>query len=329
MIAHRSLLAAFVARRREVTAAIVRRAYREIEAVPLRRTLPPRRIGWAVAATSIGVGLAMGVPRLDVRWPLPSLTPAAVETAAPAAPAAPEPPKEQAAAPATPPPAAIRVSGWDLERRLAAADALGSARAATDAVLAAWQVAPLAMNELADPDDLTRIAWRRGLEMLPLTGNLSMLRLLDLPAVLELRIPGAAGVRFAALVGVDDRGPTLLLDGQRVSLEQTALDKIWLGQARVVWRDFEALGMTLGPRDRGRGVVRLKELLVRAGVYAGTPDAPSEEFDAETERAVVEFQRSRLLVPDSRVGRLTRIVLYGAAGGYARPTLTGEGGAAS
>jgi hypothetical protein len=43
----------------------------------------------------------------------------------------------------------------------------------------------------------------------------------------------------------------------------------------------------------------------------------------------VEFQRSRLLVPDGRVGRLTRIVLYGAAGGYPRPTLAGEGGAAS
>ena len=334
MIAHRSLLAAFVARRREVTAAIVRRAYREIEAVPLRRPLPARRIGWAAAATVLGIGIAMGVPRLDLHWDDPSLrslAPAAVETAAPATPVAPEPPAEHAATPApTPAPAATRISGWDLERRLAAADPLASARAATDAVLASWQVAPLAANELGGAEDLTRIAWRRGLEMLPLTGNLSMLRLLDLPAVLELRIPGANGVRFAALVGVDDRGPTLILDGQRVALEPMALDKIWLGQARVIWRDFESLGLTLGPRDRGRGVVRLKELLVRAGAYAGgAPGGPSEEFDPETERAVMEFQRSRLLVPDSRVGRLTRIVLYGAAGGYARPTLAAEGGAAS
>ena len=334
MIAHRSLLAAFVARRREVTAAIVRRAYREIEAVPLRRPLPARRIGWAAAATVLGIGIAMGVPRLDLHWDDPSLrslAPAAVETAAPATPVAPEPPAEQAATPApTPAPAATRISGWDLERRLAAADPLASARAATDAVLASWQVAPLAANELGGAEDLTRIAWRRGLEMLPLTGNLSMLRLLDLPAVLELRIPGANGVRFAALVGVDDRGPTLILDGQRVALEPMALDKIWLGQARVIWRDFESLGLTLGPRDRGRGVVRRQELLVRAGAYAGgAPGGPSEEFDPETERAVMEFQRSRLLVPDSRVGRLTRIVLYGAAGGYARPTLAAEGGAAS
>jgi hypothetical protein len=73
-----------------------------------------------------------------------------------------------------------------------------------------------------------------------------MLRLLDLPAILELHIPGADGDRFSALVGVDDRGPTLLLDGSPVVLEPMALDRIWLGQARVLWRDFESLGRTLG-----------------------------------------------------------------------------------
>jgi hypothetical protein len=36
---------------------------------------------------------------------------------------------------------------------------------------------------------------------------------------------------------------------------------------------------------------------------------------------VLAFQRSRFLVPDGRVGKLTRIVLYAAAGGYPRPML--------
>ena len=39
------------------------------------------------------------------------------------------------------------------------------------------------------------------------------------------------------------------------------------------------------------------------------------------------FQRSRLLVPDCRVGRLTRIVLYAAGNGYQRPTLAVAGAA--
>jgi hypothetical protein len=150
-----------------------------------------------------------------------------------------------------------------------------------------------------------------------------MLRLLDLPAVLELRIAGATGPRFAGLVGVDDRGVTLALDDRRVSVDAMALDRIWLGQARVVWRDFESLGPTLGRGTRSPAVTRLKELLTRLGTPVGTA---TPEFDAETERAVAEFQRSRLLATDSRVGRLTRIVLYGAVGGYARPTLAGKDG---
>jgi peptidoglycan hydrolase-like protein with peptidoglycan-binding domain len=100
-----------------------------------------------------------------------------------------------------------------------------------------------------------------------------------------------------------------------------ALDRVWLGQARVLWRDFESLGPTFGRGARGPAVTRLKELLARMGTDVGPP---TPEFDAETERTVADFQRSRLLVPDSRVGRLTRIVLYGAVGGYARPTLAGQ-----
>ncbi len=325
MIAHRSLLAAFVARERQITAATVRRAYREIEAVPLRQVGRVRRVGWAAAALVVGVGIASaGVPWLAARRadaPAPQ-----AEVPAPAPPLVAEPAASAPATPATlsPAPAAAHLSQWDLERQLATEDSLASARGAVAAVLGAWQVTLLAGDELRAPDDLARVAWRRGLETLPLTGNLSMLRLLDLPAILELRIPGANGPRFAALVGVDDRGATLALDDRRVAVDAMALDRIWLGQARVVWRDFESLGPTLARGSRSPAVVRLKELLARSGTDVGPP---TPEFDAATERGVADFQRSRLLAPDSRVGRLTRIVLYGAVGGYARPTLAGQDGA--
>ena len=315
MIAHRALLAAFVARERQITGTIVRRAYREIEAVPLRQPGRVRRVGWIAAALALGVGIASaGVPWLAARRSELPAPPAEVPAPAPA-------PAAETTALEPPAPAATRLSQWDLERQLAARDTLATAQVAVAAVLGAWQTTPLAVDELRGPDDVARVAWRRGLETLPLTGNLSMLRLLDLPAVLELRIPGANGPRFAALVGVDDRGATLVLDDRRVAVDALALDRIWLGQAHVLWRDFDSLGPTFGRGARSPAVTRLKELLARAGTDVGPP---TPEFDAETERAVVEFQRSRLLVPDSRVGRLTRIVLYGAVGGYARPTLAGQ-----
>jgi hypothetical protein len=57
-------------------------------------------------------------------------------------------------------------------------------------------------------------------------------------------------------------------------------------------------------------------------VYSGQG---SGAFDEATEIAVVGFQRSRRLDPDCRVGRLTRIALYGAVGGYKSPRLAASG----
>ena len=78
--------------------------------------------------------------------------------------------------------------------------------------------------------------------------------------------------------------------------------------------------MTFGLGARGAHVARLQALLRRAGLYGGESTG---EFDPATVAAVLDFQRSHLLVPDARVGRLTRIVLYAAAGGYPRPRLAG------
>src|SRR5581483_5012821 len=69
MIAHRAMLAAFVARRRRVTARCVLQAYREIGAVPLfRRSRAGRPAAVAAGVAAIAVGMAtLGVPRVGDR----------------------------------------------------------------------------------------------------------------------------------------------------------------------------------------------------------------------------------------------------------------------
>jgi general secretion pathway protein A len=332
MIAHRAMLAAFVVRRPRITRRSVLRAYKEIKNVPLPgSTSTVRRAAWASAGAALGVGLVtLGAPRLARQAPVrPPAANAVVEQLAPpaipsvetaAVPPGAEPPS--AADPAASPVGEPQVSAGavvDLEHRLAATDSAASARAAVATILAAWQVRPLAPNETRVPDDLEQIAWRRGLDDLALTGNRSMLRLLDLPALVELRVPGGDGPRYAALTGLDEGRLVLTIDGTPVTVEPALLDRFWLGQAHVLWRDFEGLGPTFGKEGRGVPVARLQALLKRAGLYDG---APNGAFDAGTAAAVIDFQRSRLLAADGRVGRLTRIVLYGAAGGYQRPTLT-------
>jgi peptidoglycan hydrolase-like protein with peptidoglycan-binding domain len=247
-------------------------------------------------------------PAPDIRSPAESPPPASDTAAAP---------------PVTPPPPAD--STQQVESRLAALDSAASARAALDVVLHSWQVPALSADETTTADDFDRIADRRGLEHLALRGNTAMLRLLDVPAVLELQLPGAAGPRYAALVGLRNGSPLVATgDGPPVAVSQALLERAWYGQAHVFSRDFEALGPgTINGHSRGARVTRLQGLLKRIGTYGGEE---SGLYDAATASAVLDFQRSRYVSADGIVGRLTRVALYAAAGGYPRPTLSeGDG----
>ncbi|HLK12731.1 MAG TPA: AAA family ATPase [Candidatus Binatia bacterium] len=321
MLCHRAMVAGFAADRRTIGRRLVRRAYREIATVPLPA---PRSAARRAAWTALGAGVCLGALALAARQLAPTLlgAPDAREEAAPPGPAL-----ASAADPApAPPPADVAPAFGE---RVAALDSAASARAALGDVLAAWRATPLAADEaVASADDFAAAAARRTLDDLPLSGNLSMLRLLDLPAVLELQAPGSGGPRWMALLGVD--GDTLRLGaaGTPVHASVGELERVWFGRAYVFWRDFDGLGPVgvFVPDAKGDAVRRLQGLLRRAGAYAG-PD--SGVFEQATADAVRDFQRSRLLVADGVVGPLTRIALYGAVGGYPRPALAGESGGAS
>src|SRR5437667_165617 len=139
----------------------------------------------------------------------PAISPPAAEpTPAPAPPAAnaePAPAPAAVAEPGPAPPLPLPSPVADLERRLRALGPDSSAHSALDAVLAAWHARPLGDDESRVTDDVERIAWRRGLEDLRLTGNRSTLAVLDLPALLELRVPHASGSCFATLTALDER----------------------------------------------------------------------------------------------------------------------------
>jgi general secretion pathway protein A len=332
MIAHRSMLAAFAAEERTITARIVLRAHREIESVPLpaRASGTVRRGAWVprlAAAAGLAAVVAAGgwyggaserltglLDRLPFRET--TATPRLASMMAPA----PEVPVE-AETPA--PTAAAEVAAVDpaeIEARLAALSPEESASAAFDAMLAAWRSEPLAPDEVKTPADFAESAGRRRLEHLELTGNFAMLRLLDVPAVLELQLIGEPRPRYATLVGLREDGASLVLgNGAPVDVSRAFLAETWFGQAHVVWEDFEHLGpYTLRVAASGGRVRRLQELLERAGVYDGPQTGV---FDDGTMGAVLDLQRSRYITVDGQVGRLTRLVLYAAAGGYPRPSL--------
>ncbi len=221
----------------------------------------------------------------------------------------------RASAPAEAPTA---VSVAELLRTLASNELQPTARAATDVVLTAWGEHPLAQDEAKLPEELELVAMRRGLYDVGLAGDRSLVRLLDLPAVLALRVPGSSTPCYVALLGLDGAQAVLSIGGATTTVDAAALDPVWSGQAHVLWRDFDGLGPTLARGARGVAVTRLQLLLKRAGLFASPPTGV---FDAQTHAAVLAFQHANMLVEDGKVGPLTRIVLYRTAGGYPRPTL--------
>src|SRR5262249_43699506 len=204
MICHRALLAAFAAEQPRVTAAIVRQTHRELEAIPLsvRPSTPWRSIALAAAAVlALAVGIAAwwgtsAAPRGrgSDPWPPPdALAPAAPVAAASVPPtvAVADPPVTTVSAtPPTMPPE-------PLDEQLARLDRRTSERGALTTLLEEWQAAPLKPNEA---NDLRAAADARALEYVAISGNLSMLKLLDLPAILEVAGPRFDGLRHLALV---------------------------------------------------------------------------------------------------------------------------------
>jgi general secretion pathway protein A len=323
MIAHRALLTAYVSREPVVTRRVLARAYHEIQAVPLPGTLSAaRKAGIAAAGLAIGaMVVALVGPQID--WLLTRTEPAAAPVGAPVAveanaAAVPIPRVAVAVAPAPQRPARQALSLADFAKRLLDTQEQRSARTGIDALLAAWSSRLLAADEVALPERIDSVAWKRGLQELPLVANRSMLRLLDLPALIPLRVPGLATARYVALVGMDGSRVVLAVEGTTAIVEAELLDRYWTGDAHVLWRDFEELGPNLSLGVRGAGVLRLQELLRKVG-KAGV--AKTGVFDDATREAVREFQRTQRLAEDGVVGPFTRIALYAAAGAYERPTL--------
>jgi len=221
-----------------------------------------------------------------------------------------------ASAPAEPP-SPPRVG--DLARALALRSPGATAAAAYAAILREWSVPAddPAPDLLSFPEVIGALD-AHGLAVFSFSADdLDVLRVIDHPVLLG--IDAADGVRRvvalrqlsdgeAELEGVVESGPV------RVPVDE--LLKYWLGDAHLVWRDFEPLPDVIRPGDAGDGVAWLQRALTDAGF---SPGSASGRFDAATEEAVRAFQEDRRLEPDGAVGPLTKMALYRATGRYAVP----------
>ena len=195
-----------------------------------------------------------------------------------------------------------------------------SARLVFNALAGAWNVSPVPEKAGLDHfQGMSLAASERKLHLQKFSGNLGGLLRIDYPAGIELSLPGVAGKRFLALVGVEEE--ELFIEpaiAGRHSLSFKELEKHWFGQAFFLWKDPLMLLPRIAWGSRGAQVKQLQELLKEAGVFGG---APTGIYDGETVAAVKKFQFSKGIEQDGVVGGQTLMLLYRSIDRFGLPRL--------
>ena len=217
------------------------------------------------------------------------------------------------------------ITGEELSRAMAAE--LGkipeseSARRAFNTLAGLWNAPPIPESgNLNQSKGMEQAALDRNLRLYRFSGNLGALLRIDIPAALELSMPGIRGKRFVSLVGKDNE--QLLVDPRiagKESLSFSELEKHWSGQGFLLWKDPLNLLTRVWPRSRGSHIKRLQDLLREAGAYSSPTTGV---YDAGTLLAVKEFQSARGIAQDGIVGVQTLMLLYRSIDRFEAPRLT-------
>jgi hypothetical protein len=153
-----------------------------------------------------------------------------------------------------------------------------SMRSATDAIGRLWNSPSLAQTTLR--------------------ASVSLLRRLDLPAVLELSHPSRRDTCFVALLGLEQETALVsVMDGPAVRVSISELDELWSRDAVLLWPD--PVGLARVPQGPSTSDWARRRL----GALGYPPDAPLSEN-------LARFQKDAALVSDGLLGQKTIVALY-------------------
>lgn len=305
VLCDRALLGAYSRGERQVRAATLRQAAREVfGGSPAERAATRRPSRWRAAGAGLAVGVAATLAAL---WALgpgrgPAALPRPSALAAPAAAPPAAPASEAASAPAAP-------AAPTLARFLAAQPGAGAGEAAAWRTLAqAWQA-----EVGADAPDACAALAGQGLRCFRTRrASLSLLRLIDRPVLLTLQAAGDGPEQVVVLQALQGEAALLAgAQGATLTVPLAELAPLWHGDIATLWRAPANLP-TSGDLMAGPAAAAwLDRQLARASGAA----APARPLSAAARRARIhQFQLAQGLTPDGRAGPLTLMLLNRATG---------------
>jgi general secretion pathway protein A len=152
-------------------------------------------------------------------------------------------------------------------------------------------------------------AKQNGLLIRRIQGNFNTVNQLNLPAILELYVPGDLSPVYLTLSKIDYTKITLRGGERNVAIksEQKDLESYWSGVAYIPWKNFLSLKGTIpldSPKD---SIITLKELMQDIGF---NEIEISPFYDEQTQQAVREIQKKYGIQIDGIVGSTTKIALH-------------------
>ncbi len=298
LLCDRVLLAGFVLGRRDIDASLVKRAIGELDLAHLNGKRWHQSWSFrAAVATICAGGLAFAI------WKgVPALIPVAEESVSAAV--APEPQSVVDSLEAT-------ISEEAFERRVSTLSRPLSRRGAAAVLLDLWDAHVGGTVALSPSEELPAIARRGGLDSIELTTHFDQVRRLNLPVVMELFHPTREDTVYATLAELSgDTALVFFAPEDSVRVPVSVLDRFWVRNIHVFWRDFEPSG------DPPTNSVWVTESLRELGYLSSEPGARPA-----LQAAVGRFQSSNFLVPDRILGPKTRMALYARSGRYPVPRL--------
>ena len=174
-----------------------------------------------------------------------------------------------------------------------------------------------------EDEDVCRQAQAQGLRCLKGLGSLSSIMKLNRPVVLKL-FDDQGRNYYVALTGI--KGLTAMIEagGETRSVMLKELEKRWLGDYTLLWRQPPNYRGDIHPGMRGRDIQWLDAQL--AAIQGRKPlTAETLVYDTQLVIRVKKFQLAEGMVPDGVIGPQTIIHLSNAAGGKAPKLLRREG----
>ena len=159
-------------------------------------------------------------------------------------------------------------------------------------------------------DDLTFFklaAKEKSLLIHRIKGNLEGVKKLNLPAILELSLPGVSSPRYLTIEKINERQIKFKGKDGLIVVKPDETKKYWLGRAYILWENIFSYQGTIPITSPQESIIALK-MHLHDIVYDKIKINPV--YDDQTRAAVKKIQRKYGLKADGLVGPLTKIVIY-------------------